>query len=260
MQNNKAIINKILFLFVIIVSFTSCKKFLGLEKQTDYDYVKQTLDPHINITARQFLETRSDVVDTVSVPKNVDTVFRWMKKGLDYAGIDLAEYEKSQRTFIFLHNDAIKQLDKNGKVTGGFFFTFPIIDTNASGQPIIDAVTGAPKTHPAQQWSDYKKETVKNYFLYLIGQGEYNFEQLDATNKPVQSILPANTVATKESLLGYLNDGKSFEPDSKFYLKIANNSDLGPIVINDKTNDRSAGYIATNGIVHVFGGTVYPFK
>jgi len=261
MQFLKTIFVRLIFLLIVIVSLTGCKKFLGLERQTDYNYVKQTLDPHINITARKFLETRSDVVDTTSNPKVVDTVFRWMKKGLEYAGIDLAEYEKQGRTYIFLHNDALRIWDKaTQKVTGGFFFTFQIVDTTAAGQPIIDPVTGGPKSHPALQWSDYKKETVKNYFLYLIGQGEYNFEQLDATNKPIQSLLPPGTVATKESLLGYLNEGKGFDTEGKFYLKIANNSDLGPIVFNDKTNDRSAGYVATNGIVHVFGSTVFPFK
>src|SRR5215211_4670958 len=129
----KIAFNRFLFLLAMITMLTSCKKFLGLEKQTDYKYGKQTLDPHINMTARKFLESRSDVVDTVSVPKNVDTVFRWMKKGLEYAGIDLAEYEKPGRTFIFLHNDALRVWDKTaGKVTGGFFFTFPIIDTTAA--------------------------------------------------------------------------------------------------------------------------------
>jgi hypothetical protein len=259
MQYHK-IISKILLVLVVAMAFTSCKKFLGLERQRDYKYEKETLDPHIHMTARKFLESRSDVVDTLSTPRNVDTVFRWMKKGLEYAGIDMAEYEKPGRTFIFLHNDAIKVVDKTGKVTGGFFFTFPIVDVNANGQPIMDPVTGAPKSHPAQQWSDYNKETVKNYFLYLIGQGEFNFEQLNATNKPVQSLLPPAAVATKESLLGYANEGKGFEPDGKFYLKIANNSDLGPFFFNDKTNDRTAGYVADNGIIPVFGGTVYPFK
>ena len=261
MQHIKIIFGKLLLLLVFVTAFSGCKKFLGLQRQTDYDYKKQTLDPHINITARQFLETRSNLVDTVSVPKNVDTVFRWMKKGLEYAGIDLAEYEKPGKTFIFLHNDAIKVWNTSSKtVTGGFFFTFQIIDTTATGQPIVDPVTGAFKTHPALQWSDYSKQTVKNYFLYLIGEGEYNFEKLDASNKPVKSLLPAGTTATKESTLGYANDGKGFDAEGIFNLKIANNSDLGPIVFNDKTNDRSAGYIATNGIVHVYGATVFPYR
>jgi hypothetical protein len=249
----------ILLLFVTTYT-TSCKKLLGLKKQTDYDYEHRTADAHIYKTARQFLNDRAN-----GSPENVnDTVFRWMKMGLDYAGIDLAEYEKPGRTFIFLHNDAIKVWNATTKkVTGGFFFTFPIVDKDANGNPIVDPVTSAIKTHPAEKWSDYSKETVKNYFLYLIGEGEFNFEQLNNLNQTVQSLMPAGMVATNESILGYLtlSDGsKGLDIEGKFNLKILNGSDQAPIVFNDKTNDRSAGYIADNGIVHVFGATVVPFR
>jgi hypothetical protein len=247
-----------IFLFVAIYS-TGCKKFLGLKKQTDYDYKPQTADAHIYKTAGQFLNDRANGPDL----KN-DTVFRWMKLGLDYAGIDLNEYEKPGRTFIFLHNDAIKVWNASTKkVTGVFFFTFPIVDKDANGKPIIDPATNTIKTHPAEKWSDYSKETVRNYFLYLIGEGEYNFSQLNNLNQSVQSLLPGGVSATNESILGYftLSDGsKGFDIEGKFNLKLLNGNDQAPIVINDRTNDRSAGYIADNGIVHVFGATVYPFR
>lgn len=249
-----------ILMFLVATYATGCKKLLGLNRQTDYDYQHKVADAHIYKTAGQFLKDRAN-----GSPDNVnDTVFRWMKMGLDYAGIDLAEYEKPGRTFIFLHNDAIKVWNTSTKkVTGGFFFNFPILDKDANGNPVIDPATNAYKTHPADKWSDYSKETVKNYFLYLIGEGEFNFEQLNSTNQTVQSLLPPNTVATKESMLGYFNmsDGsKGFDIEGKFNLKILNGDDKAPIVFNDKTNDRSAGYIADNGIVHVFGATVYPFR
>jgi hypothetical protein len=251
------------YILLLLVSFytTGCKKLLGLNKQTDYDYEHRTADAHIYKTARQFLNDRAN-----GTPENVnDTVFKWMKMGLDYAGIDLAEYEKPGRTFIFLHNEAIKVWNTSTKkVTGGFFFTFPIVDKDPNGKPLTDPVTGALKTHPADKWSDYSKETVKNYFLYLIGEGEFNFEQLNSLNQTVQSLLPAGTSATNESILGYVTmiDGinKGFDTEGKFNLKILNGNDQAPIVFNDKTNDRSAGYIADNGIVHVFGATVFPFR
>lgn len=249
-----------ILLTMVAVYATGCKKVFGLKKQTDYDYEHKTADAHIYKTALQFLNDRAN-----GNPDNVnDTVFRWMKMGLDYAGIDLGEYEKPGRTFIFLHNDAIKVYNAaTKKVTGGFFFTFPLVDKDANGNPIIDPATNAYKTHPADKWSDYSKETVRNYFLYLIGEGEYNFAELNSVNQTIQSLMPAGTAATKESILGYitLSDGSNgFDVDGKFNLKILNGSDQAPIVFNDKTNDRSAGYIADNGIVHVFGGTVYPFR
>jgi hypothetical protein len=251
-----------ILIFLVSLSSTGCKKLLGLNKQTDYDYEHKTADAHIYKTALQFLNERSN-----GNPDNInDTVFKWMKMGLDYAGIDMSEYDKPGRTFIFLHNDAIKVWNATTKkVTAGFFFTFPIVDKDpATGKPIIlDPVAGTIKTHPAEKWSDYSKETVRNYFLYLIGEGEYNFGQLNNINQPVQSLLPAGTAATDESLLGYVtlsNGSRGFDIEGKFNLKILNGNDNAPIVFNDKTNDRSAGYIADNGIIHVFGATVYPFR
>jgi hypothetical protein len=257
MRTTKIIFINVLILGLFAVVGSSCKKVLGLNLQEDYNYQQRTLDPNINMTAKQFIIARADG----STGSPTDTVFRWMKKGLDYCGIDMAEYEKTGRTYIFLHNDAIKIYNATSKtVTGGLFFTFPIVNVDAGGNAIIDATTGLPKTHPANDWSEYSKETVKNYFLYLIGQGTFNFYDLNADNKTVVSLLPAGTKAGKESMLGYYNNGLGFDQESKFYLRIQNNADIAPIVHNDKANDRTGGYVTTNGIVHVFAQVIYPAK
>ncbi|RKO70877.1 hypothetical protein D7322_14475 [Sphingobacterium puteale] len=230
---------------------TGCSLF-DMELQENYDYKHKTLDPNIGISAKKFLENRS-----YGTPENpTDTAFKWMRMGLEYAGIDLNELEKADRTFIFLHNDAIKIWDaKAKKVTGGLFFDFPIV-TGIDG-------TGKPLTKPAAKWEDYNKEDVRNYFLYLILQGKYNFADLSISNVKAKTLLPANTVASKGSLLGYMNEGKGFDQEGAMYLKLVNNSDLAPIQINNKTTNRSGGYGVTNGVVHVYGvkgnTTVYPF-
>src|SRR5215212_8250259 len=90
--------------------------------QKDYNYVKKTLDPHVNMTAKAYLLSR----DTFLAGVKNDTILRWMRKGIEYSGIDWAEYEKPNRTYIFLHNSAIRVLT-SGKVTGGFFFDYPIL-------------------------------------------------------------------------------------------------------------------------------------
>jgi hypothetical protein len=252
--NIRTIVRTCLLALTVVVLLPGCKKLFGLSRQEDYDYVPQTLDPHINISVRQFLENRS----YGATPQ--DTVFKWMRLGLEYAGIDLAEYDKPDRTFIFLHNEAVRRLDATGKVVGGIWFSYPIVQKDVNGNPVLDPVTGVPKTTPATKWTDYDKTTVKNYFLYLIGQGKYNFEDLNNLNKDVQSLLPAGTAATKESMLGWVNSGKGFDQEGKFQLKIRSNSDLGPIVHNGTADDRSAGYIATNGIVHVYGVALSPYR
>jgi hypothetical protein len=235
-------------IFAIAIGAMFCQgcTLFDMDLQKQYDYKPTVLDPHINISAREFLENRSYGTDPA------DTAFKWMRKGLEYAGIDFAEYEKPGRTFIFLYNDAVRVI-KSNKVTGGLWFDFPIVTS-------LDPITNVPITKPATKWEDYPKQDVKNYFLYLIAQGEYNFEQLNADNQAVQTLLPPDQVAGQQSYFGFVNDGKGFDQEGKMNLKLVNNNDMAPIQINDRTNDRTGGYIATNGIVHVFGATVYPFR
>ena len=261
----KTFINSILVLAMMATFFTGCKKLLGLDRQKNYEYHKQTLDPDINMTAKEFLLNRAD--GTPDAP--TDTVFRWMKKGLDYCGFVLSEYEKPGRTFIFLHNDAVRGFNTSGVMDKGLFFTFQILDHDDQGNPIINPSTGLPQTHPATRWEDYSKETVKNFFLYLIGEGVHGYYDLSAENTSVQSLLPPNSVATKESMLGYWDPslpgfnaagGKGFDQQGKFTLRVQNNADIAPIVFNDRTSSRSIGYVATNGVVHVYGAALYPSK
>lgn len=235
--------------FLSVILLSGCSLF-DLDLQKDYKYEHKTLDPHINITARKFLENRS-----YESPQNPgDTVFKWMRKGLEYAEIDLAEFEKQGITFIFLHNEAVRVWDaKTKKVTKGLWFDYPIVTS-------INPTTGVPVTRPALKWEDYPKEDVKNYFLYLMIQGNYNFDKLTITNSTAQTLLPPGKIASKVSMLGYANGGKGFDQEGKMDLRLVNNDDLAPIMINDVTKNRSGGYIATNGIVHVYGATVNPFR
>lgn len=246
--------------------------------QKDYKYNAFTLDPNINMTAKDFLLARG------TAGAGTDTVFKWMQLGIEYAGIDLSEYEKPGRTFIFLHNSAIRTTTGTGtsrRTTGGFFFDYPIPVFDASGQPIKS------KLDPTQDslraplfWNEYPKEFVKNYLLYFILEGEYSFENLTVANKSIQTLLPPGTKADpKVSKLGWVVTksspnpdaasaanihfdkalGSGFDPEGKINLKLINNQNA-PININDRIDDRTAGYIATNGKVHVFGGTVPPFR
>jgi hypothetical protein len=134
-----------------------------------------------------------------------------------------------------------------------------VVLKNPDGSDQVDPATGLVKTVPATKWEDYKPETVRRYFMYLIGQGEFNFEQLNSENKVLQSLLPANTVSdpTEKTLFRTPN---VFDQEGKFTLKIRNNDDLGPIVFNDGPNARTGGYVATNGIVHVYSAYVPPSR
>lgn len=238
------------YAFILFLPLAAGCNMFGMELQKKYDYNPQTLDPNIQMSARQFLETRS----YESTTNLSDTVFKLMRKGLEYAEIDLAMYDKPGMTFMFLHNDAIRAWDaKAKKVTGGMWVDFPVVT-------LVPGTETIATSRPATKWQDYSKADVRNYFLYLMLQGNYNFNNVRLTPIDAQTMLPPGTLATKTSLLGFMNGGKGFDQEGKMGLTILNNDDLAPLVINRLTKNRSGGYVTTNAIVHVYGATVYPFR
>lgn len=277
----------------IILTSLFCASLLGsckidnLEYQKNFEYKPGlTVDPKINKSALQYLRDRGKTPLIAN-----DTVFKYMQLGLEYAGFDLTEYEKTGRTFIFLSNNAIRVLPTTttaGVVkttsnipTGGFWFDFPIMEKNPDGSQKFNA-DGTPVSHPAKSWNEYDPQTVKNYFLYLIGQGDLGFNNLGNANQSLTSILPVGTVAGKDSKMGYLvvntspnisasgsrvlsfdyssaNTGKGFDLESKYNLKQVN-TDFAPLVFNDATNVATGGLIATNGQIHVMAGTALPSR
>jgi hypothetical protein len=257
-------------LIMLIVLLSGCYKV-----QKDYKFVPYELDPHVNMTAKDYILSRSDSV----TPGRIDTTFRWMKKAIEYSGIDWAEYEKPNRTYILLHNSAIRVLT-SGKTTAGFFFDYPVVVKDINGNPVPSVLNpGLDSTKPALNWTEYSPTTVKNYLLSLIIEGQYNFDNLGVTNTTVKTLLPPNTVAGNDSRLAFvvvqttpnpdptaagnitLNkaSGRGFDPEGLMNLKIVNNQN-SPIRVNDRTDDRTAGYIATNGPMHVYDKTVHPFR
>ena len=260
---------------VIISAFfmTSCYKL-----QKDYQYKPSVLDPNINMTAKDFMNSRG------KAGVGADTIFKWMQLGIDYAGIDSSEYQKPGRTYIFLHTNAIRTTSGSGatfKITGGFFFDYPIVVKDGTGTVIKSRIDPtADSMRPATTWSDYPQDLVKNYFLYLILQGDYTFENLTVANNSIQTLLPPGTVANpKDSKLGWVitkttsnpdataaaavtyapTGGTGFDPEGKINLKLINNQN-SPLEINDRVDDRTGGYFATNGKIHVYDKTVPPFR
>jgi hypothetical protein len=48
-----------LILVLAISALTGCKKFAGLERQTDWNFEPHVLDPHINMNSWQYLKSRA---------------------------------------------------------------------------------------------------------------------------------------------------------------------------------------------------------
>jgi hypothetical protein len=274
-QETSIAMKKVQIFYLLFMLLTAGSLLPGCYKlQKDYNYQAWTLDPHINMTAKEFLLSRG----TAGVGS--DTIFKWMQLGLEYAGFDMTEFEKPGRTFIFLHNNAVRTIS-SGKVASGFFYDYPIVVKNSSGVPIKSLIDNTQdSTRPANSWNEYPQQMVKNYFLYLILQGEYSFENLSVSNTSVPTLLPAGTTADRnDSKLGWVvvksspnpdaaaassitfnpAGGGGFDPEGKMNLKLINNQNA-PINVNDRADDRSAGYFANNGKVHVYDKTIHPFR
>jgi hypothetical protein len=212
----------LVLLAVLIYTGTGCRKMFGLELQTDTEHVTSVIDPRINKSAWQFLQERSYM-------RQPDTIFKRMYDGLIYAGIDTAEFTRSGRTFIFLNNDAIYRF-ASGRVQADCFFGRYLVAGKA-----------------ATKWSDYSKDFVKNYFLYLIAQGEYTFDNLTPDNKELGTLMPKNV--------------EPLNPESILALRVVNDR-FSKMRVNDYpgtvayTTQRfseilTGGIISNNGPIHV---------
>jgi hypothetical protein len=197
---------------------TGCRKLFGLDSQTNNDYEQHILDDHIYKSAWQYLNERANGAE----PK--DTIFRRMLQGIQYAKLDSNLYKQEGRTFIFLHNDAVRRVSGTTIQPDCFFGYFKI------------------NNKPGTKWEDYPEEQVKNYLLSLIVDGEYTFGSLGPENITVKTLMPAGASATN--------------PESILLLHIANNSN-NKIMINDFPNSpaivqvRTANIISDNGPIHV---------
>jgi hypothetical protein len=205
--------------FTFLSVLTGCKKFLGLERQTDWDFNAVTLDPHINMTAWAYLKQRALGTDPA------DTIFKKMYDGILYAGIDSSEYTKTNRTYVFLHNDAIYRLSSN-KITTDCYWGYYKTRSGKTGT----------------SWTDYPVDSVKNWLLYLISEGNYTFETLNPVPKEVTTLLPKNAdPRNPESIMTY-------NIDNTANYKLMINDFVG----SQRNNTvRTAGILATNGPIHV---------
>ncbi len=264
------------FFLGLNLCLSSCSLF-EMDIQKDYEYKKSSIDARINKSARQYILDRGK---SPIVPN--DTIFKWMQLGLEYAEIDLAEFDKPGRTFILLKNEAIRVLPANGVPTAGMWFTFALTSKNPDGTLKLKA-DGTPDVVPAKKWSDYSKEDVRNYFLSLIATESYNFDNAKTENTTLPTLLPAGSIASDKSLLGYYLAGVTpnlnvagdriltresiqttgkiygFDPESKMNFRVVS-SDYSPLRHNDITNVVTAGLVATNGIIHVMGSITYPWR
>ena len=230
-------INNIFFiacmLTILGISATGCKKLLGLPLQENEDHIVSTLDPHIGVTAWEFLKDRA-----LGTSSFKDSIFYRMYQGILYSGMDSAEYTKPGRTFIFLHNDAVFRRSGTTTTTDSYFGKYKV--NNAA----------------ATKWEDYPKEQVKNYLLSLIVQGEHSFENTLPDPKFEKTLLPpGKDTLNPESLIAFrvINDR-----DSRFRINDFPGSAVPtPNLATPGIQARTAGLLSNNGPVHVIDRVLF---
>jgi hypothetical protein len=211
----------------LLIGITSCN-LAGLKMQENADYHPYVLDPHINKTAWQYIKDRSYNYT------GKDTIFKLLRQGIEYSGIDTNEYIKDNRTFILLHNDAILRTTVVNKVatpTADCFF----------GKYLVNG-------KPGTKWSDYPQIQVKNYLLYLIIPQAYSFNNLT----------PNNVTATTLEPLGY----DILNPNSLMTLRVNDDQNF-PIRLNDFSTSvgyvtvRTTNILPTNGAIQVIDRVLF---
>jgi hypothetical protein len=235
----KSVKSKIIYtcirVVIIVIFFTSCKKIAGLSLQENQPHIVSTLDPHVNMSAWEYLKSRA-----LGTSAFKDSILYRMYQGIIYSGIDTGEYTKTGRTFIFMHNDAVLRTSGTPPVT----------------QP--DCYFGRYKVNgqPAKKWEDYNKDSVKNYMLSLIVEGEHTFENTLPDPKFENTLRPKGTdPLNPESIIAFrvINDR-----DSRFRINDFPGSAV-PIP-NPPTagiQARTAGLLSTNGPLHVIDRVLF---
>ncbi len=107
MNINKLIHNPVMILFIVIgtgIFTTGCDNFFGLDRYESYDYVHGSIDPHVNQTAMEFIETRQD-----------SGFFEIMKDAIEYTDMRNAYEANNDYTYILIKDVGFRNPDLKAK-------------------------------------------------------------------------------------------------------------------------------------------------
>jgi hypothetical protein len=230
--------------------------------KTNYTTVARTLT-----AAKPTFPSGAVVSAKVNVIK-ADTIFTQMLRLIRASGIDTSLYTQTntKRTFILLHNDAIKRLNGTTKIYNDCFLGAVLVNNSVG-----TLVSGK---YVPNKWSAFPQTFLQNYLKLLILDGVYDHYTLtDPENIEVKTLAPENyfttfpaTVTqpgTTATLLSTQAAGSASIPafainnNTKSTIKIrvlnsspSNTSDY-PIVLNSALNVRTSSILLTNGTAHV---------
>jgi hypothetical protein len=287
--------------------------------QQDYNRTPHVIDPHVNMTAWGYLNSRNSltVVDTIIngttktidtvVIKNldllkipiatavanarivsaakptfpvgavvsltvrtvkVDTMFTMMLRMIRVSGIDTSLYTQTdtKRTFILLHQDAIKRLNSTKSIYADCFIGANLVNGSVGtlvSSKIVPNLLGA-----------FPQIYLQNYLKWLILDGVYDHYTMKSpynievnTLAPIGywNALPSNitmpgsvaVLLTTQSAASYSIPafGAGLNPNSTMKIRVLNSSPSNtsdyPIIMNSALNARTSSVLLTNGTAHV---------
>lgn len=137
--------------------FTSCELFgLDFQDSYDYDYNAGMPSNKVNMSAFEFIQSRSDL-------------FSILEEAILYAGVE-NEFKRSGMTYLLLANKAFNSTTEDDQ---SYFQTHQIT--------YMDETTGELVSYVPNSMTVYPKEQVKEFLLYHIVKGTYTF-----TNLPIE--------------------------------------------------------------------------
>lgn len=149
---------KLTIIVSLSLALSGCE-FMGLSLQEDYEYKPRALNPQINMTVQEFMNS------------NPEGAFDSLFSAIEYAGLE-AEFSAPGRTFFLLHNLAIYRLGSNGLIDPNCYFAkFKVNGVNAA------------------RWTDYPVEQVRDLLLYHIVDTHYSYDNLTPDNLQVNTLL-----------------------------------------------------------------------
>lgn len=208
----------------ILPVLLSCTAFSACEKlplQPGYDYEKSFYDNKLNMTAMEFMKSRTDL-------------FSSMLEAIDYVDSDPAYkdikplYSATGYTYLLLANTALSNPDD----ANSFFSrnTFP--NPEPGGLPI-----------KGTSWAQYDKKVVANLLKYHILKGRWDYSNLNSKPVWVDSYLSSETAPLAKIYIYMQATREGFI----FF----NNYLVFPDALYKEVRPRTPNLQATNGPIHV---------
>ncbi len=239
----------IAILFSSILS--GCNKIAGLPLQTDASYNGGIINNNSNMTAWDFIKSRSK--------GKGDSLFTLMYDAIIYSGVDTNLYKKPNTTYILYTDSAIIFHSSSGAVSSSSYWGFYKVNKKA-----------------ATSWSQYKGAdsiALQNNLLYLFTNGKHSFENIPITYSQFNTVpnignpefdttfMPKGVNSLNLNSLISFNQSDSSGSFQSIYINAFPGSKFGLSTTNTQypgLKVRTAGInIKDNSVIHVMDRVIY---